>query len=137
MALRITAVAVAAFILSSCAATPPAFRPLRPLAIATMPYEWGSTTAMTGSLLYEGGCLLFHDEAAGRLYLPVWPMGSGFNGEAVEMHTPGKIDQPLQVAQQITVSVRPLAAPYPSSLAQFEHQCDEPPIAITAVRPAD
>lgn len=92
---------------------------------------------MTGTLLYEGGCLLFHDESGQRLYLPVWPMGSSFNGEAVGMHTPGKIDQPVQIAEEVTVSGTPLASPFPASLGQFEHQCDEPPLAIAAVRPAD
>jgi hypothetical protein len=123
--------------LAGCASEPPAMRPLRPLAIATMPYGWTSDTAMTGTLLYEGGCLLFHDENGSRLYLPVWPIGSGFNGEAVAMHTPGKIDQPVQIAQEITVSGQRLPPPLPASLAPFEHQCDEPPLAIVAVRPAD
>ena len=102
-----------------------------------MPYQWNSTTAATGSLLYEGGCLLFHDEDGNRLFLPVWPSGSSFNGEAVTMHTPGKIDQPVQVAQEILVSGQPLAPPLPVNLAPFEHQCGAPPMAVVAVKPAD
>src|SRR3569623_1142090 len=106
--------------LGACATTPPAFRPLRPLAIATMPYQWTSTTTATGTLLYEGGCLLFHDEDGGRLFLPVWPSGSSCNVEAVTMHTPGKIDQPVQIAEEITVSGQPLPPSFAPSLAPFE-----------------
>lgn len=123
--------------LASCATEPAAMRPLRPLALATMPYQWTSTTTATGSLLYEGGCLLFHDEDGSRLFLPVWPSGSSFNGEAVTMHTPGKTDQPVQIAQEVVVSGQPLAAPLPPELAPFEHQCGAPPMAVVAVKPAD
>jgi hypothetical protein len=127
----------AAFALGACASTPAPYRPLRPLALATMPYQWTSTTAATGSLLYEGGCLLFHDEDGSRLFLPVWPSGSSFNGEAVTMHTPGKTDQPVQVAQEVVLSGQTLALPLPPELAPFEHQCGAPPMAVVAVKPAD
>lgn len=135
--MRKIAAALALLVLPGCVHTHAAFRPLRPLAIATMPYQWTSTTAVTGTLLYEGGCLLLHDESGGRLFLPVWPMGTSFNGEGVTMHTPGKIDQPIQIAEEITVSGQPLAPPFAPNLAPFEHQCDEPPLAVVAVRPAD
>ena len=123
--------------LASCSSVPAAYRPLRPLAIATMPYLWTSTTSATGSLLYEGGCLLFHDEENGSLFVPVWPNGSSFNGEAVILHTPGKSDQPIRIAQEIVLSGQPLPLPLPPSLGPFEHQCGAPPLAVVAVRPAD
>lgn len=123
--------------LAACASQPAAMRPLRPLAIATMPFKWTSTTAATGSLLYEGGCLLFRDEENARLFIPVWPSGTRFNGEAVTMHTPGKIDQPIQIAQEIVVFGQLLAPPLPPELAPFEHQCGAPPMAVVAVKPAD
>jgi hypothetical protein len=131
------AAVLALLALASCSTVRPAFRPLRPLAIATMPYQWTATTAMTGTLLYEGGCLLFHDEAGGALYVPVWPYGTVFNGEAVVMHVPGKVDEPVQIAQELVLYGRPLAPPLAPSIAPFERQCDEPPVGVVGVRPAD
>ena len=72
-------------------------RPLRPLEIPTAPYQEIVTSSLLGSLSYEGGCLLFHDEKAHDWLLPVWPIGTTFNGSALIFHLPGKPEQRLRL----------------------------------------
>ena len=118
----------------------PHIRPLRPLEIATAPYQEVATTALTGTLMYEGGCLLFHDDIDGTLLLPVWPTGSSFNGTAVLFHHPGKADQWLMVTQEFLMQGQPLgpAALEGAVYRPVEHQCGQyPPFFVAAIRPAD
>ncbi|HEY7005010.1 MAG TPA: hypothetical protein VH392_00865, partial [Sphingomicrobium sp.] len=118
----------------------PAVRPLRPLEIPTAPYQAMATTTLTGSLMYEGGCLLFRDEDSGSLLMPVWPTGSSFNGTALLYHLPGKSDQWVAVSQQELLYGQPiqwttLGAP---EYQPFQSQCGAyAPFFVTAVRPAD
>ena len=118
----------------------PAVRPLRPLEIPTAPYQPMATTALTGTLMYEGGCLLYRDETSGALLMPVWPAGSSFNGTALSYHLPGKSDQWIAVAQELLVYGQPLrwktlAAP---TYEPFQRQCGAyAPFFVTNVRPAD
>lgn len=120
--------------------TQPRIRPLRPLEIATAPYHDLATTALTGSLMYEGGCLLFRDDQSRTILMPVWPAGSTFNGTAVNFHQPGKADQWLAVAQEVVLYGQPIRWPTldgPPYLP-FEHQCGVyPPFFVTSTRPAD
>lgn len=118
----------------------PAVRPLRPLEIPTAPYQPMATTALTGSLMYEGGCLLYRDEKSGALLMPVWPAGSSFNGTALSYHLPGKADQWIAVAQELLLYGQPLqwhrlgAKDY----EPFQRQCGiYAPFFVTNVRPAD
>lgn len=115
-------------------------RPLRPLEIPTAPYYGVTTTALAGSLMYEGNCLLFRDDQTGILYMPVWPVGSSFNGSALLVHHPGKSDQWVVVAQEILMYGEPLqwstftAAAY----RPFSHQCGAyRPFYVSGIRPAD
>jgi hypothetical protein len=115
-------------------------RPLRPLEIPTAPYQDVATTALTGSLMYEGGCLLFRDDESRAVVMPVWPAGSTFNGTAVSYHLPGKSDQWMAVAQEMLLYGQPLrwqtlgAPPY----RPFRGQCGAyPPFFVTGVRPAN
>ena len=87
--------------LAACAANAPhGVRPLRPLELATAPYQEATGTSLTGSLLYESGCLLFRDDATKARLLPVWPTGSIFNGTALIFHQPGKADQPVMIGEE-------------------------------------
>ena len=43
--------------------------PLKPLEILTAPYQPMVTAALAGSLMYEGNCLLFRDEATGAYFM--------------------------------------------------------------------
>ena len=115
-------------------------RPLRPLEIATAPYHQLATTALTGSLTNEGGCLLFRDDGSGAILLPVWPVGSTFNGTAVLFREPAKADQRVLVTEEFVMSGQPLqwttlgAAPY----QPFQSQCGAfPPFFVSGVRPAN
>jgi hypothetical protein len=118
----------------------PAVRTLRPLEIPTVPYQPMATTALTGTLMYEGGCLLYRDEQSGALLMPVWPAGSSFNGTALSYHLPGKADQWIAVAQELLLYGQPLpwhtlGAP---TYEPFQHQCGAyAPFFVTNVRPAD
>jgi hypothetical protein len=127
-------------ILGGCMSNQPKIRPLRPLEIATAPYREIATGVSTGSLMYEGGCLLFHDEATDALLMPVWPDGSTFNGTAVVFHQPGKMDQRLIIAEEFQVAGQPLdwgglgGLPY----EPFQHECGAyKPFLVSAIRPAD
>ena len=118
----------------------PGIRPLRPLEIATAPYQDVTTTAYSGSLMYEGGCLLFRDETTGALLMPVWPAGSIFNGTAVMFHRPGKADQWMGVSEEFVIGGQPIqwgtlgSPPY----APLHHQCGAyAPFLVAAIRPAD
>ncbi len=127
------------FALAGCVSHP-GIRPLRPLEIATAPYQQVATTALTGTLMYEGECLLFRDEGTGVLVMPVWPYGSSFNGTAVLFHEPGKSDQWVAIAQELLVKGQPIrwttlsGAPY----QPVHRQCGAyPPFFVSSVRPAD
>lgn len=93
----------------------------------------------TGSLLYEGGCLLFADgEKSGR-WLPIWPDGSIFDGTLVTFHQPAKDDQRIAVAEEFVMSGEPLTwKQLPSArYAPFARQCQAQPFVVSEVRPAD
>jgi hypothetical protein len=114
-------------------------RPLRPLQIATAPYHDLATTALAGSLMYEGDCLLFRSERNGMLLMPVWPSGSSFNGTAVLFHQPGRADQRLMITEEFLMEGQPLqwsALSAPEYLG-FQRQCNYPPFFVTSLRPAN
>jgi len=113
-------------------------RPLRPLELATAPYSEVVTSVHSGTLLYEGGCLLFRDEGSRTRLMPVWPTGSIFNGEAVTFHQPGKADQAIVIAQEFVMSGHPvLWNELPGDYPAFEHQCAAQPFLVSRVRPAN
>lgn len=124
-------------LLAGCAAPNPAFAPLAPDSIPTLPYDPQVSAVLNGSLMYERGCLLFHDDGSGRLFLPVWPDGSSFNGAAVSLHLPSKADQPIVISEEVSLSVNAMNGPLPEQLARFEHQCPEQPLTVAAATPAD
>jgi len=114
-------------------------RPLRPLEIATAPYQDVVTTALDGSLMYEGGCLFFRNEATHAYLMPVWPVGSEFNGTSVIFHQPGKADQRVMVAEEFVMEGQPLQWSVLSQPAYvpFRRQCVAQPFFVSSVRPAD
>jgi hypothetical protein len=115
-------------------------RPLRPLEIPTAPYHDVATTALPGSLMYEGGCLLFRDDQSGALLLPVWPGRSIFNGSALLFHQPGKADQWVPVASEFLMYGQPLRWPTlgAPTYQPFHQECGGyQPFFVTSVRPAN
>ena len=114
-------------------------RPLRPLEIAAAPYQETVTASPTGSLMYEGGCLLFRDDATKGRLLPVWPLGSVFNGTSVIFHQPANADQRIVIGEEFVMEGQPLGWPaLPSaSYLPFRHQCGAQPFFVSRVRPAD
>ena len=111
-------------------------RPLRPLELATAPYDGTVTQSLDGSLTYERGCLLLRADPSGYV-LPIWPVGSIFNGTAVTFHAPGKASQPIMIEQQVRLDGRPLAWNQLPSYAPFEYNCPAEPFLVSGVRPAD
>jgi hypothetical protein len=131
---------LALVLLGGCMNNHPAVRPLHPLEIPTAPYQPVAVTALRGSLMYEGGCLLFRDEQTGTLLLPVWPAGSSFNGTGLLYHLPGKSDQWVVMTQEALLDGQPLSWQALASPAYdaFHHQCGAyAPFFVTAVRPAN
>jgi hypothetical protein len=113
---------------------------LKPQEIALASYQEVITASLAGSLMYEGGCLLFRDEAGTAYLLPVWPDGSSFNGTAVLFHRPGKADQRILVSEEFVMEGQPLEYPrLPQDYyAPFRTQCPGyQPFFVSATRPAD
>lgn len=129
---------VSLLLLAGCASTMHSgIRPLRPLELATGPYDPTITASLTGSLMYEGGCLLFRPQGDGAPILAVWPNGSIFNGTSVIFHEPGKASQPILVEQQMVIEGRPLAWSELPGYAPFQNQCRAEPFLVSKVHPAD
>ena len=131
---------VAIVMLAGCVSNHLAVRPLRPLEIATAPYQPLATTALSGSFMYEGGCLLFRDDESESLLMPVLPSGSSFNGNALLFHLPGKADQWLAVSQEVLIYGQPIQrqALIAPTYAPIEQQCGAyAPFFVNHVRPAN
>ncbi|WP_028969456.1 hypothetical protein [Sphingomonas sp. URHD0057] len=126
-------------LLPACATSTTGVHPLRPLEIPTAPYQAFVTAALPGSLLYEGNCLLFRDEATKSYLMPVWPIGSSFNGTAILVHQPGKTDQRIMIAEEFLMEGQPLqwSALSGAAYAPFLQQCGVQPFFVSSVRPAN
>ena len=135
----IGAAALAAFaLLPGCASNlRHGIRPLRPLELATGPYDGTITASPTGSLMYEGGCLLFRVDGSPVPLLPIWPDGSLFNGTSVIFHEPGKAGQPIILEQEVVIEGRPISWDRLAGYEPFERQCRAEPFLVSKVRPAD
>lgn len=128
---------ILALLLAGCASS--AVEPLQPLEIATVPYQGIPKTALTGSLLFEGGCLLFRDDSNHLQLFPVWPDGSSFNGSSVIFHEPGKADQLVALAEEFVMAGRPV--PWSGftnpRMALHRRHCGSAPFAVLGIRPAN
>ena len=127
-------------LLASCATYPrQSVRPLRPLELAIAPYQDAVNATLTGSLMYEGGCLWFRDDQTRARLLPVWPIGSIFNGTSVIFHQPGKSDQPILIGEEFVMEgqPQPWSALSTPAYAPFERQCGAQPFYVSRVHPAD
>lgn len=114
-------------------------RPLRPFEIATAPYHPVAKEQIVGSLMYEGGCLLFANEDRTRQLLPVWPAGTVLEESMVTFHQPAKAEQRLVVGEEIRLDGE--AADWPeldsAAYAPFRRQCGAQPFFVSAVTPAN
>src|SRR5262249_36804290 len=114
--------------------------PLRPQDLATAPYQSVATAAFTGTLLYEGGCLLFRDDGNRVQLLPVWPAGSVFNGTSVIFHQPGKAEQRVVVGEEFKMEGQPIAwpvLPAPTNAKVRRQGGASPPFFVSRTRPAN
>ena len=127
-------------LVSGCASVgDPRARPLKPLEVATAPYDPTVISERIGSLFYENGCLKFREQGSDEMLLPVWPTGSSFNGTSLTFHEPGKSDQLILIAQQFVIKGHdiPPAVMGAGSLAPFNHQCQAPEYMVAHVQPSD
>jgi len=134
------AIFVSAFTLAACASSVPApLQPLQPLEIATAPYDGIATTKLSGSLMYEGGCLLFRDDGQHLRLFPIWPDGSTVNGTSVIFHEPGKDDQRIVVGEEFLMAGRPVQwRQIPNArIVLHRERCGGPPFAVLDIRPAN
>ena len=137
--MRLAGLIALALLQSSCATSRHGIRPLRPLELATAPYQEAISASFTGTMMYESGCLLFRDDQTRAVLLPVWPTGSIFNGTAVIFHRPGNADQPLFVGEEFVMEGRPVQWPALAAFdySPFAHQCAARPFLVSRVRPAN
>jgi hypothetical protein len=112
--------------------------PLRPLEIATAPYNGIVTAALTGTLMYDRGCLLFRADD-NRSIVPIWPEGSTFNGTSVIFHEPGRADQRIVLSEEILMEGQPLQwrTIAGARIPVLQRQCGREPFAVLGVRPAN
>jgi hypothetical protein len=123
--------------LEACAST--GVRPLRPFEIATAPYQASAKEQLVGSLMYEGGCLMFTNEDRSRQLLPIWPNGTLFQESMVTFHQPGKADQRVIVGEEVRLDGTPgdWAELDASFYAPFRQQCGAEPFFVSDVTPAN
>ena len=131
------AVPLLALLLMSCMSH--GVHPLRPLEIPTAPYNGIATAALTGTLMYEGGCLLFSDDTKRVQLVPVWPSGSSFNGTSVVFHNPGRAEQRVIIGEELMIEGQPLEWSRVPGARVVLHQrrCGREPFAVLGVRPAN
>jgi hypothetical protein len=131
--------AFSAFVLALGSCVSHSLHPLRPLEIPTAPYNGISTAALTGSLMYEGGCLLFRDEGDRVQLMPVWPDGSSFNGTSVTFHEPGKTEQRIIVGEEFLMEGQPIhwARIRDPQAPLYQQKCHREPFAVLGVHPAN
>lgn len=126
-----------AILLCSCVSN--GVHPLRPLEIATAPYRGVVTTKLTGTLAYEGGCLLFRADDRGAQLVPIWPDGTVFNGTSVIFHQPGRTEETIVVNEEFQMSGE--AVPWGrlpgTRIPLYQHACPGVAFAVAGVRPAN
>lgn len=123
--------------LEACASN--GVRPLRAYEIATAPYHAAVKEQVVGSLMYEGGCLLFANEDRSRQLLPIWPTGTQFQESMVTFHQPAKADQRIIIGEEVRLDGE--AADWSqldsTRYAPFRKQCPGEPYFVSATAPAN
>ena len=124
-------------LLAGCASD--GIEPLQPLEIPTAPYSGTVSASVTGSLMYEGGCLLFRDDDNRLQLLPIWPDRTTFDGTSVIFHERGRSDQRVLISEEILLQGRPLEwSEIPGPRTALHHQkCNRRPFLVLGVRPAN
>jgi hypothetical protein len=114
-------------------------RPLKPYEIATAPYRFGEARPVLGTLMYEGGCLLFRTEGDAGLLLPVWPTGTRFEESLVTFHEPGRAEQRVVLGEEIQLDALSLdwAKLDSANFEPFHHQCGAEPVFVAGVTAAN
>jgi hypothetical protein len=107
--------------------------------IPTAPYLGIESARLSGTLTYQGQCLLFRSDANQVQLIPVWPDGTRFNGTSVIFHQPGRMDQPLLMNEEFLMSGKPVqwaGIPGPRTPVH-QRQCGGTPFVVASIRPAN
>ena len=131
---------VAVLLLDACVSVSNVPRPLQPNEIAIGPYHEQSTRNFVGSLMYEGGCLVFNGDNGAQRLLPIWPAGTHLEESLITFHRPAKTDQRIAIAEEIRLDGRPAEWTEldPAIFAPFEHQCGwAQPFFVSGLAPAN
>lgn len=131
------AILIGLITLQACAT--PEVRLLHEDEVATAPYHYHGKEQMVGSLMYEGGCLLFTSHDHSRQVLPIWPDGTDFQEILLTFHQPGRADQRVIVGEEIRLDgeTGDWAQLDPQRYAPFSHQCGSQPFFVSDVTPAN
>jgi len=131
---------VSILLLQACVSSSSGPRALHPYEIAIGTYYEQGTRSFVGSLMYEGGCLVFDGERGSPRLLPIWPSGTRFEESLVTFHQPAKSDQRIAIAEEVRVDGRPTewAELDPATFAPFQHQCGwAKPFYVSGLAPAN
>jgi len=129
----------ALLLLQACASTS-SVRPLHDYEIAIGPYHERGSQSVVGSLMYEGGCLLFDGEKGSVRLLPIWPGGTRFEESLVTFHQPAKSDQRIVIGEEVRLDGVPTdwAQLDPRVFAPFRQQCGwARPFFVSGLAPAN
>lgn len=131
------AILIGLITLQACAT--PEVRLLHEDEVATAPYHYHGKEQMVGSLMHEGGCLLFTSHDHSRQVLPIWPDGTDFQEILLTFHQPGRADQRVIVGEEIRLDgeTGDWAQLDPQRYAPFSHQCGSQPFFVSDVTPAN
>jgi hypothetical protein len=128
----------AALCLVAACATPSPIPALRPHEIAIGPYHQRAEQSFAGSLMYEGGCLMFNGENGSPQLVPIWPFRTQFEDTLVTFHQPGKDDQHVAIGQEIRLDGVPSEwSQIGPQFQSFERQCAAKPFFVSTLAPAN
>jgi hypothetical protein len=132
--MRKSGLGMVVLLLAGCAS--PGIRPLRAFEVATAPYRQEVKESVVGSLMYEGGCLLFESEDHERR-LPIWSTGTTFQESLITFHHPGRADERIVLGQEIRMDGASAEWPALPGYDRFEHQCGAKPFFVAGIAPAN
>lgn len=115
-------------------------RALHDYEIAIGPYHERPARSFVGSLMYEGGCLVFDGENGAVRALPIWPGGSRLEESLLTFHRPAKDDQRVAINEEIRLDGVPADWRQldPATFAPFRQQCGwAKPFFVSGLAPAN
>lgn len=106
------------------------------VAIPTHPNGDIITTSIAGSLVRRDDCLLFYGSRTARYFLPIWPVGSRFDGNAVAVPTAHGGEKIIVAGRRFTLSgsTGDWTNIRDPDLKAFERRCSVTPFFVADVQ---